>query len=965
MNPIEFQKKWLVNTTKERSASQSHFNDLCALVNHPTPLDLDPTGEFFTFERGASKLRGSQGWADVWYRGKFAVEYKGRGKDLKAAYDQLAQYREDLESPPLLIVSDLDRIEIHTNFTGTVKQVHHIDLSTITEPESLRLLRAAFYEPDTLKPSQTVQAVTEQASRHFGTLALGLRERGHDPHESAHFLMQLLFCLFAEDIGILKNGIFSKVVAFGSQYPARFNEQISGLLTSMAEGGFFNMEAIPHVNGGLFSRVKAFDLTQEEIRTLAESASMDWSSIEPAIFGTLFERSLDPGKRAQLGAHYTGRPDIERVVEPVVMVPLRREWEAVRAEMDAQRHTVEAAKTTQTRRNAEAKLATIQSNFLHRLAEVKILDPACGSGNFLYIALERLLALEKEVIMYGAESGLSIALPGVNPAQLLGMEIDPLARELAQVAIWIGYLQWMIGNGFGWSEPVLQPLETIRLQDALLTSNLRSPISETIVQSSPHDTSSSRVVIPDFSPSPSAPLSESPTSYTETVWPAAEFIIGNPPFLGGKMMIGDMGEDYVETLRGIYDNRLPRFSDLCCYFFEKARAQIDRGDAERAGLLATNSIRGGANRVVLDRIKQSGDIFMAWSDEPWVLNGAAVRISIIGFDSGIEMDRLLDGAIVPQIHSNLSAQTNVTKAVKLRENQEIAFIGVQPSGAFDVPGDTARNLITQPRNANGNFNSDVLRPYVNAMDIVRRPSDRWIIDFGSATTEAEAALYELPYEHVSDVVKPVRLQNKERIAREYWWIHWRSRPEMRNALSGIDRYIGTPLVSKHRAFVWLKKQVLASNLVVVFARDDDYFFGVLHSRAHEVWSLRMGTWLGKGNDPRYTPTTCFETFPFPWAPGTEPTDSPRVIAIGEAAAELDRLRRNWLDPEGATEAELKKRTLTNLYNARPTWLQHAHATLDRAVWAAYGWGDPDPAAVEEDTILARLLALNLERAGLT
>jgi len=226
VNPIEFQKKWLANTRKERTAAQEHFFDLCALVNHPTPTDLDPTGEFFTFEKGASKLRGSQGWADVWNRGRFALEYKGLGKDLKAAYDQLAQYREDLENPPLLIVSDLNRIELHTNFTGTVKHIYEVSLSTIADPESLRLLTAAFFDPESLKPTQTVRAVTEAASRHFGVLASGLRGRGAEPREAAHFLMQLLFCLFAEDIGILPNKVFTKLLDFVAKYPARFEHHV-------------------------------------------------------------------------------------------------------------------------------------------------------------------------------------------------------------------------------------------------------------------------------------------------------------------------------------------------------------------------------------------------------------------------------------------------------------------------------------------------------------------------------------------------------------------------------------------------------------------------------------------------------------------------------------------------------------------------------------------------------------------
>ncbi len=241
----------------------------------------------------------------------------------------------------------------------------------------------------------------------------------------------------------------------------------------------------------------------------------------------------------------------------------------------------------------------------------------------------------------------------------------------------------------------------------------------------------------------------------------------------------------------------------------------------------------------------------------------------------------------------------------------------------------------------------------------------WFIDFGDSMSEQQAALYELPFEYLKENVFPTRQTNARAAYRENWWIHVEARSGLRKAIAGLERFVATPTVAKHRLFTFIDKTVLPDHQLIAFARDDDYFFGVLHSRAHEVWSLRMGTWLGKGNDPRYTPTTCFETFPLPWPPGQEPLDDPRVIEIGAAAANLDHLRRNWLDPEGATEAELKKRTLTNLYNQRPTWLQHAHARLDRAVWAAYGWDDPDPATVDEDTILARLLALNLERAGTT
>lgn len=268
-------------------------------------------------------------------------------------------------------------------------------------------------------------------------------------------------------------------------------------------------------------------------------------------------------------------------------------------------------------------------------------------------------------------------------------------------------------------------------------------------------------------------------------------------------------------------------------------------------------------------------------------------------------------------------------------------------------------MLAASLNPNGRPNSDVVRPWVNGLDIVRRSRDMWIIDFGVDMPLEQAALYEEPFEYVKRHVLPVR--EKSKTTRREWWLHERPRVEMRQALAGLSRFIGTPTVAKHRLFVWFDGTALPDHQIIVFAREDDYFFGVLHSRAHEVWALRMGTSLE--DRPRYTPTTTFETFPLPWPPGQEPAGDPRVEAIAAAARELDCLRQRWLNPDGASEAELKRRTLTNLYNQRPTWLVRVHAQLDRAVWAAYGWDDPDPAAVDEETILTRLLALNLQRVG--
>jgi type II restriction/modification system DNA methylase subunit YeeA len=927
MNVPEFQARWRAVTLSEKASAQSHFLDLCELVGHQKPATLDPAGDFFTFEKHLGKSGGGGGFADVWYKGKFAWEYKKPGENLEKAYRQLKLYAEALENPPLLIVSDIQKIIIHTNWTNTASQTYEITLDDLSDPEAYSRLRAVFFNPNDLRPQAKREDVTKDAAERIGNLARSLHERGAAPSTVAHFLVQLLFCLFAEDVGLLPRGLFGRTLEGAAARPESFTGRIQHLLEAMRDGGFFGADNIARFNGGLFSTIEPIDLTGNEIRELAQAARLDWGNVEPAIFGTLFERSLDPRSRAQLGAHYTGRDDIERVVEPVVMTPLRRRWDEVRSKADAVRTAWDEAATPRTRDNRRAEFAALLNGFKDELAGVTVLDPACGSGNFLYVTLAKLLDLEKEVLIYGAANGLPMGYPLVNPAQLYGLEINAYARELAQVVVWIGYLQWKIDNGFpGNDDPILKPLDTIRLQDALLD------------------------------------LSD-PDLPKEAEWPKADFIIGNPPFLGDKKLRGELGDGYVDVLTSVYRGSVPGSADLVCYFFEQARVQIESERSGRAGLLSTTTIRYGANRVVLDRIKESGDIFFAWENEPWVLDGASVRIAIVGFDKGEDTSRVLNGIAVPQINANLSSSPDITKAVSLHENRAIGFLGVCKGGPFDLDGEVARQWLALPVNPNGRPNSDVLKPRLIGRDVVGRRSDHWIVDFGPDATIDTAALYEVPFEHVVEHVKPVRDVNRDAHLRKYWWLHQRPRPEMRAATHHLERFIVTPAVSKHRIFVWANHDVVPDHKLFVFARQDDFFFGVIHSRAHEVWSSRLASRHGVGNDLAYNVTTCFETFPLPWPPGQEPSRDERVHAIAQAARVLDEARQAWLNPPDADEQTLKKRTLTNLYNQRPTWLTNLHAALDRAVWAAYGWDDPDPLAVPEDEILARLLALNAQRSA--
>jgi hypothetical protein len=913
MTPSEFAAKWRGVTTGERASAQSHFGDLCRMLGEPTPTDADPTGAWYAFEKGAEKFDGRDRFADVWKKGFFAWEYKGKRKDLRAAYRQLVDYKDALENPPLLVVSDLERIEVHTNFTGLSPKTYTVTLDDLAAPdpsEPLRILRAVFTEPEALRPTFDRAELTEAAARHFAELAGALHSRGHEPGAVAHFLDKLLFCLFAEDTGLLPKGLLSRLADATRAKPADFGAALAELFGRMAVGGgMFGVERIDWFNGGLFDSADVLRLTAPEIGMLVEVGRLDWGRIEPAIFGTLFERGLDPAQRTQLGAHYTSRDDIWRLVEPVVIRPLRREYAAMQAQVTERTLRRDAS----PKKGPDPEALRLFGTFLNRLRAVRILDPACGSGNFLYIALGALKDLELEAIQWGSlVLRIPQQFPGVGPEAVLGIEINPYAAELARVTIWIGEIQWMLNHGFAYRRnPVLSALESIATMDALLD------------------------------------LAD-PTHPGEAEWPSAEFIVGNPPFLGGKLLRRGLGDDYVGDLFTVYDGRVPREADLVTYWHEKARAQISGGRTRRAGLLATQGIRGGANRKVLERIAETGGIFFARSDDAWVLAGANVHISFVGQDDGRETERELDGQPMATINADLSAGLDLTTARRLCENLGIAFIGDSKGGPFEIDADTAQAMLASP-NPDARSNATVVRRWANGLDVGGRPRSMWIIDFGGERDQQAAALFEAPFEYVRARVRPRRVAEDSRTTRSEWWLHERPRPELRAATRGLARIAVTIRHSKHRLWAWVPAATLPDSALVAIARDDDYTFGVLHSRPHELWALALGTQLE--TRPRYTPTTCFETFPFP-----RPTDEQRE-AIAAAARELVRLRDGWLDPPGLDPAALAVRTLTNLYNQRPTWLANAHDALDVAVLAAYGW----PFDLANPEILERLLALNLER----
>jgi type II restriction/modification system DNA methylase subunit YeeA len=959
MNPREFLDKWRNAELKERSASQSHFNDLCALLGIVDPVSADPKGEWFTFEKGASKTGGGEGWADVWRKGCFAWEYKGRRKDLKAAFNQLLQYSVALENPPLLIVSDMDRILVHTNWTNTVQEVHEFATEDLLDGSARDRLKAAFTDPEEFRPTKTRQALTEEAAGEFAGLAQRLRERGHEAHEVAHFINRLVFCMFAEDVGLLPDHLFTKMLRASQIRPERFETNSRKLFAAMAEGGDIDFTPIDWFNGGLFDSDHALPVTSEDIGPLLQASGRDWSQIDPSILGTLFERGLDPANRSQLCAHYTDRDKIMLIVRPTIIEPLEAEWaealakitalveKAPQATKDKLLRGAELAKRTKALGAAEA----IHSVFIERLANFRVLDPACGSGNFLYVALKALKDIEHRANLDIEALGLPRGFPRTGPENVLGIELNPYAAELARVSVWIGEIQWMRRNGFDAAKnPILRPLETIEGRDAVLNED-----------------------------------------GTRAEWPEADVIIGNPPFLGNKKMIGELGEDYTRALRKAW-REVPGGVDLVCYWFAKAWAMMAAGKIGRAGFVATNSLRSGKNRDVLKPIAERGLISNAWSDEEWTVEGAAVRVSLVCFDRKHQGHALLDGRGVPGVFADLSAErggVDLTSARPQGSNRRVAFQGPVKVGPFDVSGPIARSWLALPNNPNGRKNAYVVLPLLNGSDITGRSSDRWIVNFGELT-QAEAAFYEAPFEYVREVVKPARDSNRDKSRQENWWRLGRSGRDLVNASLGLSRAIFTPRVAKHRLFVWTSPNVVPDSRVVIVCRDDDTTFGVLHSKFHELWSLALGGWHGAGNDPQYTPSLGFETFPFPQGlapdiPAADYAADPHAQVIAAAAARLHELRENWLNPAdlvvrvpevvpGYTDRilpkdedaakELKKRTLTNLYNARPEWLANAHGALDEAVAEAYGWGDDWRAGLlTDDEILARLFRLNQERAA--
>ncbi len=500
MDAAEFARKWKGSAGRENASAQEHFADLCRLVGELTPNEADPSQTFYTFEKETQRSSGPRGRVDVWLKDKFAWEYKGKHKDLRAAYKQCLDYHEALGNPPLLVVCDLERFEVHTKWTAFESWVYHFSLDDLLGDQPVRvttsgggevrdapdlraiqLLKALWTDPTRLKPKRTTEEITKEAALLFEKVAsdLGAYDASADARRIAHFVSQMVFCMFAGDIGLLPRDTFSRLLeqyardAKHARDTDHFRDRLAALFRVMQDGGVFGVHRIPCINGDLFTDDDVPEVpTADTIRDLQKLDTLNWSDVEPTIFGTLFEGVLDKSKRKRLGAHYTSRKDIEMLVEPVLMEPLQRQWEEVLADAEAARQQARrhnASEATQQERVRERV-----EPFLNKLAKMTVLDPACGSGNFLYVSLALLKELERKAIAYAGLQGVTFK-PRVHPRQLGGIETDPYAHELASMVIWIGYLQWKHRNGIPLTEetPVLEKLDAIKLMDAIVDRGTR------------------------------------------------------------------------------------------------------------------------------------------------------------------------------------------------------------------------------------------------------------------------------------------------------------------------------------------------------------------------------------------------------------------------------------------------------------------------------------------------------------
>jgi len=1018
-----FIARWQGVAASELATAQSFVIELCALlgVERPHPS----AAQDYMFERPVTFQHGdgstSSGRIDCYRRGHFVLEAKKlkapghtRGFDdgLLRARGQAEGYARALPAlegrPPFVLVVDVGNlIEVYAEFSrsgGTYTpfpdpRSHRIALADLAEPRIRQRLRLIWTEPDALDPARISAQVTRAVSDQLARLARSLEDSGHAPHAVAAYLSRCLFSMFAEDVELLPAGSFLGLLQTHQRQPATLRQMLRILWADMDRGGFSAALAgqVLHFNGKLFKGAHedgySLPLTPAQVELLIAAARANWREVEPAIFGTLLERALDPAERHALGAHYTRRAYVERLVLPTVIEPLRADWANAQAAALVLAH--EAASLQG--RAADARLAEARAEirrFHHQLCTTRVLDPACGSANFLYVTLEHLKRLEGEVLnqlheLGHAQDQLGFEGETVTLQQLLGIELNPRAAALAELVLWIGWLQWHIrarGNA-AVAEPVVHDYRNIDCRDAVLAWDAQEPAHDAAGQPRTRwdgVTYKRHPVTGEPVPDEAAQVPQwRYLGARPAAWPRADFIVGNPPFIGAASMRAALGDGYVEALRAAWPE-VPESSDFVMYWWQRAARQVAAGQARRMGLITTNSLRQTFNRRVVQAALAAGThLEMAIADHPWVdfAGNAAVRIAMSVLAPGEGEGELLtvtderpgefgemQVTVKAQrglIHADLSIGANVAATQALQSNTGLTFRGVtlMGTGFWVEPDDPLIALEPQ-----------IVKPLRNGRDLTDKVRGVYAIDFYGHTLEAAREVFPNAYQRVLIGVKPERDQSQRASYREKWWLFAEARPDMRRALESLERFVVTPMTAKHRTFQYLPAGVLPDQGLIVFAVSDSYVLGVLSSQLHIDWALATGSRLGVGNDPRYNNSRCFETFPFP-DDDTGLTSELRQ-RIARLAEQIDQHRKRVLAP-AAGHAGL---TLTGLYNVLAALregraltakeqaihtqglvgvLRELHDELDAAVRAAYGL----PASATTDDVLAELVRLNARRAA--
>ncbi len=952
----------------------------------PPPLQVvaEEAG-VYTAKKKSGPVRGSEAWDDAMIKARGQAERYARSLP------------SDEPSPPFLLILDVGHsIEVLADFTQAGKAYlpfpdprrFRIRLADLRDDAVRDVLRRIWLDPLSLDPARHSAEVTRTIAGYLAELAKSLEKAGHDPRLVAEFLTRCLFCMFAEDVGLLPKDGFRGLLESLRGSPAGFVPKLQTLFAEMQTGTDFSVilnRKLLRFNGGLFEEASVLPLDETQLGILIKASQQDWKNVEPAIFGTLLERALDPAERHKLGAHYTPRAYVERLVLPTVVEPLRAEWESVRAAA-----LVEA----KAGRMKEARAEILR--FHDQLCRVRVLDPACGSGNFLYVTLEHLKRLEGEVLDAAAGFGetmlLDLSTHTVDPHQFLGLELNPRAAALAEMVLWIGYLQWHFrtrGEVLP-AEPVLKKFRNIECRDAVLawdgdpvpvTDESGHAVTVWDRRSMKTDPVTGRD-IPDESKR--LPLLTYPNARPAD-WPETDFIVGNPPFLGPARMREDLGDGYAETLRAAYPD-VPESADFVMYWWNKAALLVKEGKVRRFGLITTNSLRQTFNRRVVQQHLDKISLLFAVPDHPWVdtAEGAAVRIAMTVAEAGEqagELSRVVDEESQPdgysivafakqagRIAADLTTGADVDGAVALSANENIGSEGVKLHGrGFVLTRSDAESL------GLGSVAGveSVIRPYINGRDLAQISRDALVIDLFGLDAEEVRSKFPAIYQRLLTAVKPERdslAHTKDGAGyAKLWWVFGKPRQEMRRALDGLSRYIATVKTSKHRVFQFLSGEVIPDSKLIVFALDDSFHLGVLSSRLHCCWALAAGSWLGVGNDPTYVKSASFDKFPFPAC--DEPAKA-RIRSLGE---EIDAHRKQ-------VQAQHPGLTLTGMYNVLEALradrnltakekiiheqgivsvLLQLHEDLDAAVAAAYGW----PADLPDAEILTRLVALNAERAA--